>query len=60
MSASDSLTAVRAILGQLACPVCLGELALAPDALVCTQCARQYEIQDGIPILIPEPASLKI
>jgi hypothetical protein len=40
------------VLGQLACPACLGELLLDGDKLVCVECGRSYPIVDGIPVLI--------
>jgi hypothetical protein len=45
-----------AILSELACPVCLGELRLDTSHLVCVSCARSYPIIDGIPVLIAERA----
>ena len=36
----------------LACPVCHGSLALAPDHIDCTSCSRRYPIVDGLPVLI--------
>jgi uncharacterized protein YbaR (Trm112 family) len=40
------------VVGQLACPDCLGELCMETDKLVCVQCSRAYPIVDGIPALI--------
>ena len=40
------------ILGQLACPACIGGLTLDAGKLVCTKCGRVYPIVDGIPVLI--------
>jgi hypothetical protein len=45
-----------AILDQLACPACLGNLRLADARLVCAGCHRAYPIVDGIPALIVEQA----
>lgn len=42
-----------AVLKQLACPVCLGELRLEETRFLCALCQRAYPIVDGIPILIP-------
>jgi uncharacterized protein YbaR (Trm112 family) len=47
-----------AMLGQLACPACLGGLHLEEDRLVCAGCGRGYPIVDGIPVLIAERAVL--
>jgi hypothetical protein len=44
------------VLDQLACPVCLGGLALVADRLMCAGCGRGYAIVDGIPVLIAERA----
>lgn len=43
-------------LGLLACPVCLGPLALAADHVACTVCQRLYPIVDGLPVLIASRA----
>jgi uncharacterized protein YbaR (Trm112 family) len=40
------------VLGQLACPACLGGLRLDGEQLACEQCGRAYPIVDGIPVLI--------
>jgi uncharacterized protein YbaR (Trm112 family) len=45
------------ILNQLACPLCMGELRLAQEQLVCGACGRGYPIVDGIPVLIAAQAS---
>lgn len=36
------------------CPECGGVLALAKNALHCTQCGQIYEIKDAIPVLLPK------
>jgi uncharacterized protein len=41
-----------AVLDQLACPACLGELRLEETRLLCIACGRAYPIVDGIPVLI--------
>ncbi|MGC1461848.1 MAG: Trm112 family protein [Terracidiphilus sp.] len=46
-----------AVVSQLACPVCLGELQLSKSCLDCGRCGRSYPIVDGIPVLIAERAS---
>ena len=44
----------------LACPACDNRppLRLDGETLVCDQCRRVYPIQDGIPILLPEEATI--
>jgi uncharacterized protein YbaR (Trm112 family) len=51
---STSLTAVfdPSVVGQLACPDCLGGLRCEESKLVCAECGRGYPIVDGIPALI--------
>ena len=44
------------ILNQLACPLCMGELRLAQEQLVCGACGRGYPVVDGIPVLIAAQA----
>ena len=46
-----------AILDQLACPACQGNLRLDDARLVCESCHRAYPIVDGIPALIVEQAA---
>jgi uncharacterized protein YbaR (Trm112 family) len=41
-----------AVLDQLACPACLGELRLDEARLLCASCGRAYPIVGGIPVLI--------
>jgi uncharacterized protein YbaR (Trm112 family) len=48
-----------ALLAQLACPACLGELRLNESQLICTACNRSYPIVDGIPVLIAERAEMQ-
>jgi uncharacterized protein YbaR (Trm112 family) len=45
-----------ALLAQLACPACYGELRLDGQRLLCIACRRAYAIVDGIPALIVERA----
>lgn len=39
----------------LACPKCRGDLGYNKDEtkLVCLKCKKNYEIKEGIPILLP-------
>ena len=53
---SKKLSFDQLILEQLACPVCMGEMRLNGDRLVCASCGRGYPIVDGIPVLIAERA----
>jgi uncharacterized protein YbaR (Trm112 family) len=45
-----------ALLAQLACPACFGDLRLEGAHLVCIACHRAYPIVGGIPVLIIERA----
>jgi uncharacterized protein YbaR (Trm112 family) len=45
-----------AVLAQLACPACHGDLHAEDSRLICSACARRYPIVDGIPALIVERA----
>ena len=49
-----------ALLAILACPADDNRppLRLEQGTLVCDQCRRIYPIQDGIPILLPEEATI--
>jgi uncharacterized protein YbaR (Trm112 family) len=40
------------VVGQLACPACLGALRLEEARLICMVCGNAYPIVDGIPALI--------
>jgi uncharacterized protein YbaR (Trm112 family) len=44
------------VIDLLACPACLGGLAVVGERLVCSGCGRGYAIVDGIPVLIAERA----
>jgi uncharacterized protein YbaR (Trm112 family) len=48
-----------AVLAQLACPACHGDLRQEDSRLICTACARRYPIVDGIPALTIERAETK-
>jgi uncharacterized protein YbaR (Trm112 family) len=43
---------------ELACPVCFGALRFSDAAVVCGGCGRKYPVADGIPVLIPQRASV--
>jgi uncharacterized protein len=49
-----------AVIRQLACPACRGDLRLDASHLVCAACRRAYPIVDGIPVLIVERAKLPV
>jgi len=57
----DSEFAIRfaSVCELLGCPVCHGPLRLDGDGVVCTVCARNYSVVDGIPILIAEQTGTK-
>jgi len=44
---------------DLVCPVCFAALRFSESTVVCTGCARNYPLVDGIPVLIPQRARLK-
>ena len=45
-----------AVLAQLACPACYGDLQFDGARIVCIACRRTYPVVDGIPVLIVERA----
>jgi uncharacterized protein len=45
-----------AVLAQLACPACYGDLQFDGARIVCIACRRTYPVVDGIPVLIIERA----
>ncbi len=44
---------IKELLKILACPVCKGDLKLEKNKLICLSCKKEYEIKEGIPILLP-------
>ena len=44
---------VERLAGRLACPDCRADLAARGHALRCLKCGREFEIRDGIPLLLP-------
>jgi uncharacterized protein YbaR (Trm112 family) len=48
----------ESVLEILACPACLGGLAVVGERLLCAGCGRGYAIVDGIPVLIAERAEV--
>lgn len=51
-SMSDSLAAER-LRALLACPVCHGPFQWSAERLTCSGCAAFYQIEDGIPVMLP-------
>lgn len=47
---------IRDLLPILACPNCKSALRLTEDEqqLICDQCRVAYQIEDGIPVLLPD------
>jgi glycosyltransferase involved in cell wall biosynthesis/ubiquinone/menaquinone biosynthesis C-methylase UbiE/uncharacterized protein YbaR (Trm112 family) len=37
----------------LACPACRGDLAWVEETVTCRSCGAEYEVVDGIPVLLP-------
>jgi len=54
----DSMDLSEKLLEILACPQCKGSVVLAPggDFLVCSACAVQYPVRDGIPVMLVDEA----
>lgn len=53
MSASPAADRLRSL---LTCPVCRGRLAWSTRTVTCGGCAAVYEIEDGIPVMLPPPS----
>lgn len=43
---------------DVVCPVCYASLRFEEETVVCVGCGRSYPVVDGIPVLIPQRASL--
>ena len=58
----DSQPIKSSDLGQwaedLVCPVCFAALRFSESTIVCTGCSRTYPVVDGIPVMIPQRATL--
>ena len=52
------MTLSSELLEILACPKCKGDIRLNEDqnGLICDQCRLEYEIRDGIPIMLIDEA----
>ena len=44
----------------LVCPACFGELDWSTTRIDCAACGMSYPVEDGIPILLPDPASIDV
>jgi ubiquinone/menaquinone biosynthesis C-methylase UbiE/uncharacterized protein YbaR (Trm112 family) len=51
---SINLTIPDQLLSSLVCPTCQGALKISDERLVCGTCQRNFEVEDGIPILMPD------
>jgi uncharacterized protein YbaR (Trm112 family) len=49
---------LKAWLDDLACPVCFAALQFSESNVLCMGCGRSYPVVDGIPVLIPQRASI--
>lgn len=49
------------LLEMLACPVCpeRPHVRLEGEVLYCPKCRREYPIEDGMPVMLPEKASVR-
>lgn len=45
---------IESYINILCCPICKSDLILQNETLVCTNCAKQYNIINGIPVLLPD------
>jgi len=50
--------AIAAWAADLACPACHGALRFETERVACTACGRVYPVDDGIPVLIIERATM--
>ena len=50
----------KEVLAILVCPVCKKPLHAAPDnsGFKCEACRRFYPVRDGIPVMLPEEATI--
>jgi uncharacterized protein YbaR (Trm112 family) len=50
----------RELLDMLVCPVCKSKVAQTADesGLRCSTCHRVYPVRDGLPVMLPEEASM--
>ncbi len=54
------MTISKELLDILVCPVCKQPVHLLPDEsnLKCEACKRVYPVRDGIPVMLPEEATI--
>ncbi len=58
VATSDKRAIDPELLAVLACPVCKTPVRLDGNELACDTCGRRYGIEDGIPIMLVEDASI--
>lgn len=44
------------LLKVIVCPICMNDLKLEKEGLICDRCGLLYPIEEGIPIMLPEEA----
>lgn len=44
------------VLEAIRCPQCMGSLDVSDDAATCKQCACQYPVSNGVPVLLADAA----
>ncbi|MGA7244888.1 MAG: hypothetical protein WBX19_16995 [Terracidiphilus sp.] len=57
-SKKTNLDNLRQWADDLACPVCYARLRFEVATVTCGGCGRTYLVADGIPVLIPQRATL--
>jgi uncharacterized protein YbaR (Trm112 family) len=56
----DSFPALpAAVRAALCCPICRGDLGDRRDVLECLDCAREFPVVGGVPLLLPEAAGVR-
>ena len=48
----------KELLEILACPLCIEEVRLEDDKIVCTKCGRRYPVKDDIPVMLIDEAEM--
>ena len=49
---------IREVLELIVCPACCARLVVEADAIRCVGCGRRYPVEDGIPVLIVDRATV--